>query len=440
MSWLVRRSADAQVNSSLVIGGDTLANASLTERIEDWFKLADLNFHGMYPWILLAPYVFWLGSRFHLESRQWRVSLPVHLAGCALFAIACGSLANEIGWGRKLVVRIATETTIAQGEKPGILATNRWTNGYAIITSGSPPTNWPGPWGGGAVNQTSMPSRPAILGAAAAGWEAPGGAGRKESVFFWKQLASDSFSVFLNVFAYAALVGVAHAVHFYRESKEREGRAAVLEAQLTKARLSALQAQLHPHFLFNALNAISTLLRRDMRAAQEALASFSDLLRMALSHSTQPEVLLREDVEFLRRYVEIQQTRLGDRLRYEEEIAPEALATFVPALLLQPLVENAIRHGIEASPDPGMVRVVARTEGDRLLIAVEDSGAGLPTKEDQRDSGLGLGLQNLRSRLESLYGAQHRLEMDSRPGGGVIIRVEIPLRRAPSTETTTVTP
>jgi two-component sensor histidine kinase len=395
--------------------------------------LADLNFHGMYPWILLAPYVFWLGSRFHLESRQWRVSLPVHVAGCALFAIACGSLATEIGWGRKLVIRIATETTIAQGEKPGVVATNRWTNGYTIITSGAP-TNWPGPWGGAAVNQTSIPGPPGILGGVAAGLDAPGGKGRRESIFFWKQWASDSFSVFLNVFAYAALVGIAHAVHFYRQSKEREGRAAVLEAQLTKARLSALQAQLHPHFLFNALNAISTLLRRDMRAAQDALASFSDLLRMALSHSTQPEVLLREDVEFLRRYVEIQQTRLGDRLRYEEAIAPQALECFVPALLLQPLVENAIRHGIEASPDPGVVRVVAQLEGERLLVTVEDSGAGLPAKEDQADAGIGIGLQNLRSRLESLYGAGQRLEIDSRPGGGVIIRVEIPLRRVPSTE------
>jgi two-component sensor histidine kinase len=437
VSWLVRRSVAVDVSPNLVIVGDTSANASLAQRIEDWFKLADINFHGMYPWILLAPYVFWLGSRFHLESRRWRVSLPVHLIGCALFAIACGSLAGEIGWGRKLVIRIATETTMASGDKPGIIATNRWTNGYTIISSGTP-TNWRGSWGSAAVGQSSMPGPPVMIGGAAVGLDAPGGIGRHESFFFWKQLASDSFSVFLNVFAYAALVGIAHAVHFYRESKEREGRAAVLEAQLTNARLNALQAQLHPHFLFNALNAISTLLRRDTRAAQDALASFSDLLRMALSHSTQPEVLLREDVEFLRRYVEIQQTRLGDRLRYEEEIDPQAMDCLVPALLLQPLVENAIRHGIEASPDPGVVRVVAQLEGERLLVTVEDSGAGLPTKEDQGDAGIGIGLQNLRSRLETLYGAKHRLAIDSRPEGGVIIHVEMPLRRMASAEIASV--
>jgi two-component system LytT family sensor kinase len=139
-----------------------------------------------------------------------------------------------------------------------------------------------------------------------------------------------------------------------------------------------------------------------------------------------------------RRYVEIQQTRLGDRLRYEEEIAPQAMDCLVPALLLQPLVENAIRHGIEASPDPGVVRVVAQIDGERLLVTVEDSGAGLPVKENQEDAGIGIGLQNLRSRLETLYGAKQRLEIDSRPGGGVIIRVEMPLRRMASAEIASV--
>jgi sensor histidine kinase YesM len=203
-----------------------------------------------------------------------------------------------------------------------------------------------------------------------------------------------------------------------------------LEAQLTKARLNALQAQLHPHFLFNALNAISTLLRRDTRAAQDALASFSELLRLALCHSTEPEVTLREDLEFLRRYVEIQQTRLGDRLHFEEIIAPEALDCLVPALFLQPLVENAIRHGIEPSANPGVVRVSVQPQGERLLLTVEDNGAGLSNKENERGGGgIGIGLQNLRSRLASLYGAAQKIEFGPRPEGGVVVRVEIPLRQ-----------
>ena len=225
------------------------------------------------------------------------------------------------------------------------------------------------------------------------------------------------------------MVGLVHAVHFHDRSRERERRAVALEAQLTAARLNALQAQLHPHFLFNALNAISTLLRRDTRAAQEALTSFSELLRLALSHSSQPEVSLREDVEFLRCYVEIQQTRLGDRLRFEEEIDPAAFDCLVPALLLQPLVENAIRHGIEPSPDPGIVRVAIHPQDGWLLVTVEDNGAGLSAKEEEHGSGTGIGLQNLRSRLETLYGTQQQVEVTTRNGGGVRVKVEIPLRR-----------
>jgi sensor histidine kinase YesM len=247
-------------------------------------------------------------------------------------------------------------------------------------------------------------------------------------------------SILLYVFGYAAIAGLAHTVHFYRRSREREGREAALQAQLTKARLNALQAQLHPHFLFNALNAISTLLRRDPRAAQDALASFSELLRLALCQSTQPEVTLREDLEFLRRYVEIQQTRLGDRLQFEEVIAPDVLDSLVPALFLQPLVENAIRHGIEPSANPGVVRVSAQPLGGRLLVTVEDNGAGLSNKENERDGGVGIGLQNLRSRLESLYGAGQKIDFGAQPEGGVMVRVEIPLRLAEQAEPASAAP
>jgi sensor histidine kinase YesM len=242
----------------------------------------------------------------------------------------------------------------------------------------------------------------------------------------------------LDPLAYAALVGIVHSVRFHRRSREREERASALEAQLTKARLSALQAQLHPHFLFNALNAISTLLRRDTRAAQDALTSFSELLRMALAQSTEPEVTLREDLEFVRRYVEIQQTRLGERLQFEEVIAPGALDCLVPALFLQPLVENAIRHGIEPSANAGVVRVIVQQRGERLLAIVEDNGAGLSNTENERGGGMGLGLQNLRARLESLYGKAQSLDFAPRPEGGVKVRVELPLHPAPHEETALV--
>jgi two-component sensor histidine kinase len=243
------------------------------------------------------------------------------------------------------------------------------------------------------------------------------------------------FSGFLNVLAYGSLVGLAHAVHFYRCLRERERRAVLLESHLAKARLHALQARLQPHFLFNALNAVATLLRRDTRAAQEALTSFSELLRLALSQSDKQEVPLREDLEFVQRYVEIQQTRLGDRFRFEQEVEPSALDCLVPALLLQPLVENALRHGIELSSNPGLVRVVVKRQEQRLALRVEDNGVGLdgasPAILDYsgRDkSNTGIGLSNLRARLATLYGAEQKVELVSRPEGGVAVSVEIPLR------------
>ena len=194
--------------------------------------------------------------------------------------------------------------------------------------------------------------------------------------------------------------------------------------------MHALQAQLQPHFLFNALNAVATLLRRDARAAQEALTSFSELLRLALSQSDRQEVPLSEDLRFLERYVEIQQTRLGDRFRFEQSVEPAALDCLVPALLLQPLVENALRHGIEPSPRRGTVRVAVTRQSERLMLRVEDDGVGLMENKGQLQTGIGL--SNLRARLEALYGNRQKVEMISRPEGGVAVQVEIPLREAAS--------
>jgi hypothetical protein len=314
--WLVRRAETANMDPSWFFEGDAGANGSVAERIGNWFKLADLNFHGIYPWILLAPYVAWLGARFHLERGQWRVSVPAHLAACALFVIASHALDTYSDWGRQVVVKFTTQTRISQDGKKGGNATTGQTNEFTIVTNipwASLPAPLPGPWGGGQMRQTARAGPTNSPSGSEIAWAAPGNQGVRGGVFIRKHFLGSLLDL-LDPCAYAVLVGIVHTVHFYRRSREREGRAAALEAQLTKARLNALQAQLHPHFLFNALNAISTLLRRDTRAAQDALASFSELLRLALCQSTQPEVTLREDLEFLRRYVEIQQTRLGDRL------------------------------------------------------------------------------------------------------------------------------
>jgi two-component system LytT family sensor kinase len=246
-------------------------------------------------------------------------------------------------------------------------------------------------------------------------------------------LSMRPLATLMDVLAYVSLAGFAHAVHFYRRFRDRERRALALESSLARARLSALQAQLQPHFLFNTLNAIAALLRRDARAAEATLTSLSELLRLALSQSNRQEISLREEMQFLDRYLEIQQTRFGERLRVETEIQPETLECLVPTLILQPLAENAIRHGIEPSATAGTVKVSAHRHDGRLEIRVEDDGVGLAS-ESFSDKGNGIGLSNLRARLQELYGSDHSMEVASRREGGVAVKIAIPCRTATSTE------
>jgi sensor histidine kinase YesM len=229
------------------------------------------------------------------------------------------------------------------------------------------------------------------------------------------------------VFAYGSLAGLAHAFHFYGRYRERERRALFLESSLAKARLNTLQAQLQPHFLFNTLNAIATLLRRDPAAAEQTLMSLSDLLRLALSQSDRQEISLREEMNFLERYMEIQQTRFGERLRFEQQIDYSTLNCLVPTLLLQPLVENAIRHGLEPSSNPGTIRVTANRQEGALVITVEDDGVGLRSATNVAD---GIGLTNLRARLETLYEVQQELKITGGSERGVTVRIKIPYHEA----------
>ena len=256
-------------------------------------------------------------------------------------------------------------------------------------------------------------------------------------------------SMLLDLLAYSAVVGLAHSVHFYQRFREREHQALLLESSLAQARLNALRAQLQPHFLFNSLNAIAALLRRDAALAEATLLSLSDLLRLALSQSARQEVSLREEMNLVRRYLEIQQTRFGEKLRVEQDIEPAALDCLVPTLLLQPLVENAIRHGIEPADHPGLVRLTARRHDGRLVLGVEDNGVGLPNGSIAPPSnslgparlpaatggtlataaggpGTGIGLANLRARLETLYGGRYSFELGPGRDGGVAIHIEIP--------------
>jgi signal transduction histidine kinase len=227
-----------------------------------------------------------------------------------------------------------------------------------------------------------------------------------------------------NLLVYAFLVGVVHLVETHRKYRDRQLAASRLETRLAQARLELLKSQLHPHFLFNSLNAVSALMHRDVETADRMLTRLGDLLRFAMESPAAQRVPLRREMEFVRGYLEIQQLRFGERLSVSLDVPDEALDAEVPHLALQPLVENAIRHGIAPRAGGGSVSVTARRHDGRLVIDVEDDGPGAPVP----DPGAGLGLANTRARLEQLYGAAHRFAARNRGAGGFAVTLELPYR------------
>jgi len=428
----------------------------------------DAGLQRIYPWVLFGPYVALLAVCFPLERGRLRLSLPMNLGACGIFVVTCHMVnartslkatnimfvANQstsnvtTGTHRTNVVQIEMfqggaggslseeieKTLAANGAHSNLIgivgqhdfADSRLTNLLAQLPPGVRPGFKP-------------PSQPGVA----------------------------LLPALLDLLAYGAIIGLTHSVHFYRRFRERERSALVLESSLANARLSALRAQLHPHFLFNSLNAIVALLRRDPRLAEATLMSLSDLLRLALNQAEKQEVPLREEMNFVNRYLEIQQTRFGDKLRVEHDVAPATLDCLVPSLLLQPLVENAIRHGIEPAEHGGFLRITANRRNGKLVMTVEDDGVGLAKKAIDVDSstnaspadepaslllgrneiplprvvpknGAGIGLANLRARLETLYGRDQALELESRPERGVLVRIEIPWHSASPVETNAV--
>jgi two-component sensor histidine kinase len=222
------------------------------------------------------------------------------------------------------------------------------------------------------------------------------------------------------------LVGVAHALRFYERARVREVREADLESRLVQARLQALRMQLHPHFLFNTLNSIASLVHDKPYVAEEMIESLSELLRVSLSHSDRQEVTVREELQFLERYLHIEQTRFGERLRVEKRIDPEVGDALVPTLVLQPLVENAVRHGIETQIAPGYISIVIERAGPSLRLAVTDNGRGCQTARHKLKEGVGL--TNTRSRLKELYGDLGLLELRPGDSEGFVAEVRIPWR------------
>ncbi len=230
----------------------------------------------------------------------------------------------------------------------------------------------------------------------------------------------------LDVLTYLVILTVAHLLDYARRERRRELRSSRLEVRLARAELQMLRMQLHPHFLFNTLHTISALMHRDVEKADRMMSRLGDLLRLSLDRAGRQEVSLREELEFLERYLEIQQTRFGDRLVVGMSVAADTLDARVPHLILQPLVENAVQHGIAPRAGAGRIDIRSRRRNGTLQLQVVDDGAGLP--EAGGSAREGLGLTNTRARLAQLYGSAHRFDLRRAEGGGVAVTLDIPLR------------
>jgi two-component sensor histidine kinase len=234
---------------------------------------------------------------------------------------------------------------------------------------------------------------------------------------------------FINVYSYFATLAAGLAIRFYRLYHDRRLRVSKLETELAVTKLRALEMRLRPHFLYNALHTIGGLVRTEQGpAAVRMIAGLGELLRHTLRDDDAQEVPLSRELELTFRYLDIEQARFGDRLQVELQIAPETENAHVPSLLLQPLVENAVRHGVELHTGGGQVVVRAYRDGDSLCLDVQDSGKG-PRDEHV---GSGIGLSTTRARLEQLYGREQKLELELAESGGALASVRIPFHTSPT--------
>jgi two-component system LytT family sensor kinase len=224
---------------------------------------------------------------------------------------------------------------------------------------------------------------------------------------------------------YFVTAAVAQIVAYYGTLREREAESASLEARLAQAQLEILRAQMEPHFLFNTLNSIATLTRKNPASAEEMTLQLATLLRTSLDCAGSQEVPLRQELEFLQPYLEIQQTRFRDRLTIRLNVDADILSASVPSLILQPLVENAIRHGIAKSAAPGYLGISARRENGSVRIEISDNGIGMRKLPEQE--GEGFGLRNTRARLRQLYGNRQEFRIEGGPDGGCRVTLAIPL-------------
>ena len=235
-----------------------------------------------------------------------------------------------------------------------------------------------------------------------------------------------------GVMIYWGLILIRHSHEYFRRYRENEIEKSQLESQLVRAQLQTLEMQLQPHFLFNTLNAISVLIQKNPDAARTMITQLSEMLRMTLDRSPSQEVTLRDELAFLDHYLHIEQTRFEDRLNVRREVDPQTLDAFVPSLLLQPIVENAMRHGVAQRRGPAFVAIRAQKMNGSLQLQVEDNGPGFDQTRALRE---GIGISNTRVRLQQLYGKTFSFDLSNASITGAIITISIPFRTSAAQDT-----
>ncbi|MHC1765956.1 MAG: sensor histidine kinase [Verrucomicrobiia bacterium] len=355
------------------------APLALTSRVS-WREAVSFGGSFWALWLLFLPAVVWLSFRFPIERRRLIRNAGLHLLACLLI----------VGTNR------ATIRGVAPGPPPGS-KTDRPEPQHPPRRAPSPPP----------LRSLDLVGPPSALG-----------------VFLGLRAA-------LDVLVYWSLVSVCQAITTFRSAQQRERRAAELEARLTSAKLQVLRMQINPHFLFNTLNSIATLVYVDPRAADEMLGDLSELLRRSLDSMEEQEIPLAQELEFIGAYLSIEQKRFGDRLVLDQSVPDEVMKALVPALILQPLVENAIRHGIEPRRGPGFISIQAKREDKHLRLTIRDNGRGLPGADGDSSVRRGIGLANVQARLQGLYGQDQRFSFGRAEPQGCRVDIQLPFHLEP---------
>jgi len=345
------------------------APLALTARVS-WREAVTFGASFWALWLLFLPAVAWLSFRFPIEQRRLLRNVGLHLLVCLLMVV-----------------------------------TNR--AAFRAVDKIFPRAQRFGPPGRSPASKTVMLGPPGALG------------------------AFHSLRAALDVLVYWSLVALCQAITNFRSSQERERRAAELEARFTSAKLQALRMQINPHFLFNTLNSIAALVYVNPRAADEMLGDLSELLRRSLDSMEEQEIPLAQELEFIGAYLRIEQKRFGERLRLEQSVPDELMKALVPALILQPLVENAIRHGIEPRRGPGLISIEAKQEDKHLRLIVRDNGRGLPGADVNSSVRRGIGLANTQARLQGLYGRDQSFSFGRAEPQGCRVDIHLPFHLAP---------